>query len=170
MKRIYIHATYASLLITSVLITSLWQPLRHLDSLAQGAAQPGCQTFRETGQTACGKFLAYWHAHSGLAQQGYPIGPELVEVSELNGQPYTVQYFERAVFELHPENQPPYDVLLSQLGTYQARRRYGDPPVWVAMPAPVRQQLQAGVSIGVVTKGTQLRAWSTGLYPCQGAL
>ena len=30
-----------------------------------------------------------------------------------------VQYFERAVFEYHPENQPPYDVLLSQLGKFR---------------------------------------------------
>jgi branched-chain amino acid transport system substrate-binding protein len=35
-----------------------------------------------------------------------------------------VQYFERAVFELHPENQPPFDVLLSQLGTFQNRQKH----------------------------------------------
>ena len=58
-------------------------------------------------------FLDYWNAHGGLAQQGFPISEEFVEKSDLNGQEYTVQYFERAVFEMHPENQPPYDVLLS---------------------------------------------------------
>jgi hypothetical protein len=36
-----------------------------------------------------------------------------------------VQYFERAVFEYHPENQPPYNVLLSQLGTFRYREKYG---------------------------------------------
>ena len=36
-----------------------------------------------------------------------------------------VQYFERAVMEYHPENRPPYDVLLSQLGTFQYREKYG---------------------------------------------
>ena len=37
---------------------------------------------------------------------------------DLDGKTYTVQYFERAVFEQHPENAgTPYDVLLSQLGT-----------------------------------------------------
>ena len=35
-----------------------------------------------------------------------------------------MQYFERAVFEKHPENQPPYDVLLSQLGTFQYKQKY----------------------------------------------
>jgi C-terminal peptidase prc len=35
-----------------------------------------------------------------------------------------VQYFERAVFEYHPENQAPYDVLLSQLGTTRYKALY----------------------------------------------
>ena len=76
----------------------------------------------------CGKFLAYWQSHGGLAQQGYPISEEFLETSALNGLPYTVQYFERAVFEYHPENQPPYNVLLSQLGTFQYRAKYGKEP------------------------------------------
>jgi len=35
-----------------------------------------------------------------------------------------VQYFERAVFEAHPANAPPYDVLLAQLGTFRYRAQY----------------------------------------------
>ncbi|MDQ6739695.1 MAG: hypothetical protein M3021_04830, partial [Actinomycetota bacterium] len=84
----------------------------------------GCRFFPETGKQVCGKFLTYWAAHGGLAQQGLPLSAEFPEVSELDGKTYTVQYFERAVFELHPENAPPYDVLLSQLGTYQFGRRH----------------------------------------------
>jgi hypothetical protein len=45
----------------------------------------------------------------------------MLEVNELDGKVYAVQYFERAVFEYHPENQPPYDVLLSHLGTFRYR-------------------------------------------------
>ncbi len=78
--------------------------------------------FPATGKTIGGKFLTYWEQHGGLEQQGYPITDEFSEVSVLNGKTYTAQYFERAEFEYHPENQPPYDVLLSQLGTY----RYAD--------------------------------------------
>ncbi|HEX6605558.1 MAG TPA: hypothetical protein VF276_01470 [Chloroflexia bacterium] len=89
------------------------------------AAQDSSRTFPETGQTVSGPFLAYWTAHGGLAQQGYPISEELLEVSDLDGKPYRVQYFERAVFEQHPENQPPFDVLLSQLGTFQYKAKYG---------------------------------------------
>jgi hypothetical protein len=81
--------------------------------------------FPETGKRVGGKFLEYWKSHGGLAQQGYPISEEFVEVSDLNGKEYLVQYFERAVFEYHPENPPPFDVLLSQLGTFQYRQKYG---------------------------------------------
>jgi hypothetical protein len=72
-----------------------------------------CQFFGQTYMQVCGKFLDYWQAHGGLMQQGYPISSAFPEVSDIDGKTYTVQYFERAVFELHPENQPPYDVLLS---------------------------------------------------------
>jgi hypothetical protein len=84
----------------------------------------GCQTFPQTGHKVCGRFLTYWQSHGGLAQQGYPLSEEFQETSDLNGLPYTVQYFERAVFEYHPENKPPYDVELSQLGTYLGKRLY----------------------------------------------
>jgi hypothetical protein len=72
----------------------------------------------------CGRFLDYWKSHGGLAQQGYPLSEEFTETSDLNGRPYTVQYFERAVFEHHPENKSPNDVLLSQLGTYLGEEKY----------------------------------------------
>jgi hypothetical protein len=88
---------------------------------------PGSRLFSETGHRVGGKFLEYWEGHGGLAQQGLPISDEFSEVSELDRKSYTVQYFERAVFELHPENQPPFDVLLSQLGTFQYRARYLTP-------------------------------------------
>ena len=79
---------------------------------------PGSVVFKETGKHLGGKFLEYWQSHDGVMQQGYPISDEFVEKSALDGKPYLVQYFERAVFELHPENQQPYDVLLSQLGRF----------------------------------------------------
>jgi erythromycin esterase len=43
----------------------------------------------------------------------------------MDGKTYTVQYFERAVFEHHPENAgTPYEVLLSQLGKFQYDKRH----------------------------------------------
>jgi hypothetical protein len=89
--------------------------------LPGGARRP----FPETGKTVSGTFLDYWQRNGGLAQQGYPISEVIGEVSDLNGQPYTVQYFERAVFEYHPEHAgTPFEVLLSQLGTFRYRQKY----------------------------------------------
>ena len=89
------------------------------------APDPACRWFAETGQALCGKFLDYWNTHGALPQQGFPISDQFAEVSDLNGKAYTVQYFERVVLEYHPENPAPYDVLLSQLGTFRYRQKYG---------------------------------------------
>jgi len=94
------------------------------------AAQPSAQAadapayFTQTRHTVAGAFLDYWRAHGGVARQGYPISEEFGEKSALDGKTYTVQYFERAVFELHPENAPPYNVLLSPLGADALKSRY----------------------------------------------
>jgi hypothetical protein len=94
-------------------------------SPASTASTQNARFFPETGHYVGGAFRTYWEGHGGLAQQGYPLTDELTEVNPLDGKTYTVQYFERAVFELHPENAgSPYDVLLSQLGKYQLDRRY----------------------------------------------
>ena len=69
--------------------------------------------FPATGKRLGGRFLQYWNTHGGLAQQGYPISDELMERSDLDGKSYRVQYFERAVFEMHQENPAPNDVLLN---------------------------------------------------------
>lgn len=125
-------------------------------------SQANCQTFPQTGHQVCGKFLTYWQSHGGLAQQGYPISEPFNEKSDLNGQTYQVQYFERAVFEAHPENQPPYDILLSQLGTFRGKEKYpnGFPGAQPAPPPPpppaappglgVKVPLRAGVTITLV--------------------
>ncbi len=82
------------------------------------------RTFPETGKTISGDFLAYWTANGGLAQQGYPISDVVSEVNPTDGRTYQVQYFERARFELHPENVAPYNVLLGLLGREQYLVKY----------------------------------------------
>jgi hypothetical protein len=140
----------ALLVVPVVIIAGAWYaaPL----ALAQNA-QPGCQTFPETGKTACGKFLQYWKDHGGLPQQGFPISSEFQEVSSIDGKTYTVQYFERAVFEAHPENKAPYDVLLQLLGTMKLKEKYpngaptGDPNL---VPGQRRVFSETGKSVGGV--------------------
>ncbi|HEX5505179.1 MAG TPA: hypothetical protein VFW96_21360 [Thermomicrobiales bacterium] len=71
--------------------------------------------FPATGHNLGGAFLAYWRANGGLAQFGYPLTdpfPQLLEDSRT----HVVQYFERARFEAHPENAPPWDIELGQFG------------------------------------------------------
>jgi hypothetical protein len=109
------------------------------------AAADDCQTFPETGKTVCGVFLRYWREHGGLAQQGLPLSDAANERSEVDGQIYLMQYFERAVFEHHPENQPPYDVLLSLLGREKYLAKRGAPTG--ARPAIVGQQVNV---LGIV--------------------
>ncbi len=85
------------------------------------------QCFDETHQCVSGRFLQYWRAHGldmgdtgisfreSLALFGYPISPEFTQPLE-DGKRYTVQYFERARFEYHPDKPAPYNVLLGQFG------------------------------------------------------
>lgn len=48
------------------------------------------------------RFKRFYDTYGGLTMFGYPISDELVEVDEATGQEKTVQYFERARFELVP--------------------------------------------------------------------
>ena len=118
----------ALVVLVAVCAVALWTILQ---APAQRAASPdpsACQSFPETGKTVCGRFLTYWREHGGLAQQGYPLSGEFKDISPLNGKTYTTQYFERAVFEYHPENPAPNDILPSQIGRARFTARYPDGP------------------------------------------
>ena len=87
--------------------------------LANPTSDSNCTAFHETGHRLCGGFRAYWEQHGGLWMFGYPITEEFHEDG------YIVQYFERARFEWHPENEgTPYAVLLGHLGRELYERRY----------------------------------------------
>jgi spore germination protein len=93
-------------------------------SIPASAVSGDCWFFPETGHAVCGRFLAYWRSYGlefgdpgisfreSLALFGYPISEPFTDpVTGL-----TIQYFERARFEYHPENPEPYQVLLGLLG------------------------------------------------------
>jgi hypothetical protein len=92
-------------------------------------AGPGCLYFATTGHSVCGAFRAYWESHGlewdghagssyaeSLALFGMPLSEPQQEVGE-DGVTRTVQWFERARFESHPDQAAPYDVLLGRLGS-----------------------------------------------------
>ena len=89
---------------------------RTFPTVAPFADTPARRYVPETGHSLGGRFLQYWQSTGGLDLYGYPISEEFQERSPIDGKLYTVQYFERARFELHPANAPPFDVLLGLLG------------------------------------------------------
>jgi hypothetical protein len=73
--------------------------------------------FPQVPDCITGRFASYWRDGGGLAVFGLPLTPSKKE--QVGDQSYRVQYFERARFELHPELQRPYDVLLGRIGVDQ---------------------------------------------------
>lgn len=102
-----------------------WQDFPRLDP--NNADAERCRYFRETDHQVCDQFLEAFRSYGlsfanapgvsdaeSLALFGLPISEPISET--INGVDYTVQWFERARFELHPENQPPFVVLFGLLG------------------------------------------------------
>ncbi len=63
-----------------------------------------------TGKFMSRRMLAHWEQNGGLEENGRPLTDEVEEDG------LRVQYFERAVFEYHPENAPPHDIQGRLLG------------------------------------------------------
>ena len=81
---------------------------------------PALAWFPETQHTIRGTFLQFWTQYGSWKQFGFPISEEFAERSQVDGQTYTVQYFERNRFEHHPGSAPQFgDVVLGQLGVEQ---------------------------------------------------
>jgi Tol biopolymer transport system component len=85
--------------------------------------------FEETGLYVDGRIREYWQANGGLPVFGLPITPQQTE--SIEGQSISLQWFERNRLELHPENEPPYDVLLGRLGADRLAQQGYD---WQSVP------------------------------------
>ena len=109
----------------------LGQQWRDWRAFAQGplVRDVPCRAFPETGRAVCGAFLQHFRAnglsfdgrpgvseHESIALFGLPLSDEQTETLG-DGRTYTVQWFERARMEYHPENPAPYRVLLGLLGS-----------------------------------------------------
>jgi hypothetical protein len=100
--------------------------------------------FEETGQAIAPEFYDYWSSHGldfgdegvshreSLALFGYPISPPRVETNP-DGDTVLTQWFERARFEHHPDNDAEHEVLLGRLGSELLELR--------ADPAPPQTEL-----------------------------
>jgi Bacterial capsule synthesis protein PGA_cap len=102
------------------------------------------------------RFKRFYQAYGGLPVFGYPISGLLAEADAATGQPLTVQYFERARFELAPGARPDAE-LLEQVRLGALGREYpgiaaqcGLPPttapVSVSQSPPVDSQARQGLA------------------------
>jgi len=109
-------------------------PLERLES------DDNCNFYPETGHRLCFGIRDFWQENGGLANFGYPISEEFSERNQPppagDGEVYTVQYFERARIEWHPENKgTQYEFLFGLLGT-EYLEQHGAPAESVARQSP----------------------------------
>jgi hypothetical protein len=134
--------------------------------------------FPETGHAVAPQFWNFYATH-GLEFDGNKRAKSLAESIALFGLPvsepqmeqgsdgnmYLTQWYERARFEHHPENAPPYDVLLGRLGAELLQRQAqppqpAPPPGLPGIPAPSGNCV---ANAPPATEGPQ--AWVTNLTP-----
>lgn len=72
--------------------------------------------FAETGQCISGRIRQYWEQNGGIPVFGFPISAAQIEFNSDSRMNVLTQWFERNRLEVHPQNDPPYDVLLGRLG------------------------------------------------------
>lgn len=133
-----------------------------------GQQTDGCRYFNETKHTVCGPILRAWRSNGvqldakkaiteqeSLALFGMPIS-ELQTETLSDGKQYQVQWFERARFELHPENAAPYDVLLGLLGneTTQVQPQAAPPALVKPLPLTAANVLTAFKAAGLQAENT----------------
>ncbi len=151
------------------------QDRMHEPAFAPLAQPPNDEAFfPETGHSLHGAFLSFWQANGGLPTFGYPLSERFVEVNPQDGQPYVVQYFERARFELHDDGNGYAMVLLGHLGR-QYLAAY-PPPEWALQPVSDPAQAwdgvrphhirmpRIGVDVGISMTGFSFGEWVVPRY------
>ncbi len=104
-------------------------------------AAAGPRYFPETGHNSPDIFANYWATHGGVGLFGLPITEPYLD----NG--LTIQWFERARFERHPENKDtPYEI---QLGQLAREVRPADAPVAPANAANSRYFVDTGHNVAL---------------------
>ncbi|WJW70109.1 hypothetical protein OZ401_004612 (plasmid) [Candidatus Chlorohelix allophototropha] len=116
--------------------------------------------FTETGHNLGFGFLKYWQDNGGLERFGYPISEYRRELDPETGKTFMMQWFERARFEYHPENQKPYDILLGLLGkqikgsnstkiiSLQSNSQFSSPETNLGLPPGVHSMLNIPFETG----------------------
>jgi hypothetical protein len=99
-----------ALLVVVIVVVSMIGSLTPQPAQAHHDVGPNRVYFSQTGQYLGHSFLDHWRHNGGIHVFGYPI------TSEFQQDGMTVQYFERAIFEWHPDNPEEHKVLLRRMG------------------------------------------------------
>src|SRR5437763_14195849 len=120
------HTRFAGTRVPIAMIIALCVPLLPVPGVGRAVAQGRGAINRAlnsrtiNGHVVADRFLEVWSAQGSerdsVYVNGLPITGRRAEVSLSDGKTYDTQWFERARYEAHPGNQPPYDVLLGLLG------------------------------------------------------
>ena len=89
---------------------------------AAASSAPDRVYFPETGHYLSFGFLDYWRLHGDLAVFGYPLTEEFRDPTT----GLTTQYFERAVFEWHPDAPTGWQIQLRRLGADRVSARLSE--------------------------------------------
>jgi hypothetical protein len=110
--------------------TELYHATGGKDAPAAQSTQPGCKWFDDVKHNVCGDFLTYWTTHgrtlgagtnpeaASLALFGTPLNE--ATRTTVDGKQLTVQWFQKARFELHEDLKPEFRVQLGLLGAEAA--------------------------------------------------
>ncbi|WP_129626607.1 ELWxxDGT repeat protein [Candidatus Oscillochloris fontis] len=119
------------------------------------AAQDDRRCFPETGFCIHGRIRTFWEQNGGLPVFGYPVGSQ--QEAMVEGRPFQTQWFERTRLELHPENAPPYDVLLGRIGADRLAQQ--GRPDWQHFPQDAQRGDCLRFETGHAVCGAILGAW-----------
>ncbi len=111
-------------LLTVLLLAGSLMVLTAQLAFAQHDEGPQEVYFPQTGHYLKYGFLDYWHHNGDLKVFGFPISEEFTDPSTK----LTVQYFERAVFEWHPDAPSAYHVQLRLIGSAVTASRFSEQP------------------------------------------
>lgn len=137
-------------------------------AFAKSGNQSGCMYFAQTDQSVCGLILERWKATGveldgrrgltdaeRLALHGLPLSGLVTETLS-DGRQYQVQWFERTRIELHPQNQPPYNVqqglLGRELSTPVPSAQPAEAPASAPAPSTSAANIPAGSSKATVVR------------------
>lgn len=133
-----------------------------LVSRAAPSTDPSQTYFDVTGHNVGPSFYGYWQSHGGLHRFGYPLTELFEEQSQVDGNTYLVQYFERGRFEWHPEYIGTEDeVLLGLLGLELTENRQSEAPFLPIEPFTSTDELVYFPETGHSTSYRFLNYWQT---------